>query len=627
MSFRGRLTLFFLLIVVLPMVVIGVLASRTAEDASSGKADARLFGGLETATALYEDLTAQAVRTAEQIGSDTQLGVAIRSGDGAAATAAADRLASDHGAVALELTTGEGEELASVGQGQPFAPALIEIDDNGEVAASLTVSVSSSQDYIDEVERLTGREAAVYTDGETQVELEDGESVDVPASGAADVTADGRDWRVLTGELPGGDGQRIALFGPPAEAGFFESSPTVIAVLAAVLGIALLMVWYLRRHLSRQVAVMLAAAKRIGAGDFSEDVPVIGGERDEMAGLAIEFNKMTYRLVEQMEQLRRQQIEIDRSIRRIGDAVASGLDRQGILSVLAETAVSACGAEYGLIALTGREGAEARSGKASGPMQDAMLAAEAEADRSDEAISRDAEGAHALSAPLRRINDPGRNLGLMTIARSQSRFTPGERDVFLYLIGQAAASIENVALHELVSEQAVTDALTGLSNNRAFREAAEREASRAARFGHPLSLLMLDVDNFKRVNDAHGHVQGDEVLRRIGRILAEVSREIDEPARYGGEEFAVALPETDPEGAAELAERIRERIEAEPVPFPGRDEVLHVTASLGVATMPGSATDVASLIAAADAALYAAKRRGKNRVELAPAGTRAQAAK
>ena len=174
-------------------------------------------------------------------------------------------------------TTGEGEGLASVGQGEPFAPALIEIDDNGEVAASLTVSVSSSQDYIDEVERLTGREAAVYSDGQTQVELEDGESVEIPASGGADVTADGREWRVLTGELPGGEGQRIALFGPPAEAGFFESSPTVIAVLAAVLGIALLMVWYLRRHLSRQVAVMLAAAKRIGAGDFTEDVPVIGG--------------------------------------------------------------------------------------------------------------------------------------------------------------------------------------------------------------------------------------------------------------------------------------------------------------------------------------------------------------
>jgi diguanylate cyclase (GGDEF)-like protein len=129
---------------------------------------------------------------------------------------------------------------------------------------------------------------------------------------------------------------------------------------------------------------------------------------------------------------------------------------------------------------------------------------------------------------------------------------------------------------------------------------------------------MLDIDDFKNVNDTHGHLQGDEVLRRIGRILRAASRGIDEPARYGGEEFVVALPETGPVGAAELGERIRERIEQEMVPLGGGNGTLRVTASVGVASLPDSAADVQGLIAAADAALYAAKRAGKNRVEVAP---------
>jgi diguanylate cyclase (GGDEF)-like protein len=105
------------------------------------------------------------------------------------------------------------------------------------------------------------------------------------------------------------------------------------------------------------------------------------------------------------------------------------------------------------------------------------------------------------------------------------------------------------------------------------------------------------------------------VLRAIGRILDQESRGIDEPARYGGEEFAVALPETGTEGALEVAERIRARIEAEPIASVGGDGELRITASIGVATLPHVAADSRSLVAAADAALYAAKRAGKNRVE------------
>ena len=118
---------------------------------------------------------------------------------------------------------------------------------------------------------------------------------------------------------------------------------------------------------------------------------------------------------------------------------------------------------------------------------------------------------------------------VMAVARPEQSFEPAERDVFLYLVGQAATSIENIALHELVSEQAITDDLTGLSNKRRFRDIVTKEAERAHRFEHALSLLMLDIDDFKRVNDTYGHPQGDEVLRRVARALESESRWVDEP--------------------------------------------------------------------------------------------------
>ena len=619
MSFRGRLTLFLLLIVALPMIVIAVLASRTAEEAATGKADARLFAGLETASQLYDDGAAAAEDAAEAIGTDPELGDAIRVGDDAAAQAAASELADENGVETLSLRDADGNEIASVGSGVPFAPALLDLTgDEGSMAASLTVSVTDEDAYLAEVERLTGRRAATYVVGQPAVTLAGGESVEVPEEGGDNVSVDGREQRVLTGDLPEDDGLRVALFGPVEEGGILSSSPVIAAALIAVFLIALVFVLGIRRRLSDQVKAMLEAARRIGGGDFSQKVPVTGGERDEMAGLATEFNKMSDRLEVQMDQLRSQQQEIDRSVRRIGEAFASGLDRDGLLEIVADTAVSACKADCALIALTGHGGSEVGAGTPTEQLADAIMSAELKAGKDGALVEVSEDGVHALSSPMNPLGGSSQNLGVMSIARAGEPFADADRDVFKYLIGQAASSVENVALHEMVSEQAVTDELTGLANNRAFRDVAENEAARARRFDHPLSLLMLDVDDFKKVNDTYGHPQGDEVLRRIGEILRAESRGIDAPARYGGEEFAVALPETELGGAEEVAERIRVRIEDEEVPFLARDGVLRITASLGVAAIPDSAVDVRSLVAAADAALYAAKRGGKNRVEVAP---------
>jgi diguanylate cyclase (GGDEF)-like protein len=203
---------------------------------------------------------------------------------------------------------------------------------------------------------------------------------------------------------------------------------------------------------------------------------------------------------------------------------------------------------------------------------------------------------------------------VVSIARSDRDFDEGEYDLFAYLAGQAAVSIENVDLHETVRRQALTDELTGLYNLRHFHDTLDAELERQRRFGTEVGLMMLDIDDFKKVNDTYGHQQGDLVLIEVGRALRNLSRDIDEPARYGGEEMAVILPQTDIAGAELLAERMRTAVEELRIDRLDGDGQLSVTASFGVASMPYNAQDKAALIAEADAALYRAKRAGKNRV-------------
>ena len=615
MSFRRRLTLFFLLIVVLPMVAVSVLVVDVTGESTTGKADARLGAQLETALAIYDRRVNEGRTAANAIARDEELGAALTGSGRERLGRVVRTLARRHGAVAVRITDPDGELLASVGRQPPFASFELELTSNGDRVGDLEVSATTMTDYLVEVERITENAVIARPDGPVRGTLAV-VGVDLPAAQrAADVVVDGAEMRAAAAQLPGEDGLRIVLVGEREDAGFLASSPRVAAALAVFFTVALIFVVMLTRALQGQVATMLQAARRIGGGDFSQKVPVVG--RDEMAGLASEFNKMSDRLSEQMDQLRRQRVEIERSVQRLGEAFASGLDRTALLGIVADTAVSACRAEYGLIALRGGAGTEAESGDPTPAMQALAVTAEERALAVGDVIEDSAGEVRAIAGPLLRIGRPEETIGAMTLVRRGAAFDDGERDVFRYLAGQAAASVENISLHEQVSEQAVTDELTGLANTRAFREAMEKEAARAHRFGHDLSVLMLDIDDFKQVNDTYGHLQGDEILRAVGRILSSESRGVDEPARYGGEEFAVALPETGAEGAVELGERIRARLEAESIPLLDGGGKIRVTASLGVATLPADADDVLGVIAAADEALYEAKRAGKNRVHAA----------
>jgi diguanylate cyclase (GGDEF)-like protein len=168
-----------------------------------------------------------------------------------------------------------------------------------------------------------------------------------------------------------------------------------------------------------------------------------------------------------------------------------------------------------------------------------------------------------------------------------------------------------------LTRQAQTDGLTNLANRRTLDERLDLEVDHARRLGTNVAFVIADIDNFKSINDSYGHQTGDEVLRRIGRALAEAVRELDLPGRYGGEEFALVLPGTNLSGARALAEKIRKNLEELLVTTPDGSP-FQVTASFGAACFPAQAS-VEELVAAADAALYEAKRTGKNRVVTATA--------
>ncbi|HEU4714249.1 MAG TPA: diguanylate cyclase [Pyrinomonadaceae bacterium] len=198
---------------------------------------------------------------------------------------------------------------------------------------------------------------------------------------------------------------------------------------------------------------------------------------------------------------------------------------------------------------------------------------------------------------LRRASEVGA-LGYIT--------DPTDLDLML---ARTRTLLEFKAYLDVCEEAAFTDHLTGLANRRRFERQLEREVGRVLRFERPFTLLMIDIDNFKNLNDSFGHDAGDDAIRRISRVLREGTRGIDLAARIGGEEFAVLLVETALSAGVEVAERLRIAIKALETPSGGR-----ITASFGVAECPSDAQTASEILKAADVALYEAKRSGRDRV-------------
>jgi diguanylate cyclase (GGDEF)-like protein len=622
MSFRSRLTLFFVAIVIVPMASMAIVLFRLLSDNEHGKGDARIAARQQTAINLYEDTRRSSAQVARTIaGGDAALAAALRSGERARIQRRTEQLLARYHAARILVRDPSGATLGDAGsQLAAFPATLALVDERRRSYGTIQVAVDTAGHYADRVRRIADLDAMVSRDGKRIAgTLPRVDPAALPAR-QGHVTVGDIDYRVSSFPAPGFGraSLRVSVLDDTSvtEGNVRSSRRIAAAILIGFFILAFTFAVLVSRSLQRQILAFLEAARRLGSGDFTTQVPTVG--RDEFAALGEQFNRMAGQLEEREEDLRQERIRLESAMRRIGETFASNLDRDALLEIVVRTAVDGVAAQAGR-ATVRTDPAEpmvqvATVGPPAG-LEEAVRGAEALVLETGEPQAASVESAFALAYPLRAADGERRITGIVSVGRPDKAFSEGERELFNYLAGQAAVSVENVGLHETVERQAVTDDLTGLSNRRRFQETLAGELARSQRFHQGLGLVMLDIDDFKRVNDTYGHQQGDIVLREVARVLRESSRAIDLPARYGGEELAVVLPGTDLEGAYDLAERVREGIEALEFPLvdeAGGQRVITITASLGAAALGEGIEDMRELVAAADAALYRAKRAGKN---------------
>src|SRR4051794_9553190 len=624
MSFRARLTLFFVLIVIVPMISVTVVIFSLIDDNEKGKSNAQVVARLDVATKLAQEAQDEATRAAAAIGNDQQIATALRNGDRSAAQKRADQLVQSMRLTRLLIYGTDHNAISNSGRDDAIFPASLRLTADGKDVGTLQASVQTAPQFTRLVNKLTDLGVVVRRRGYVLSSTVPGVDPKTLPQSRGTVKVGDQDYRTLTiarRDFRDGLLQLSILRNDAKTTSDVGNSRTIVG--GILLGFFLLAVAFalaVSRSLQSQVSSFLEAAKRLGGGDFETKVPTTG--KDEFAALGQEFNTMAEQLEARLDELRGERTRVERSMRRLGEAVASNLDRDALLGIVVETAVDGVGAQGGRASARDANGVlyeRAATGRVQG-LESVLAAADLQAAETGKASDVVDGEASALAHPLFGSDDghgggPG-VLGVVSVGRIGQPFTPADRELFSYLAGQAAVSLENVDLHETVQRQAVTDELTGLANRLRFDEVLDAEIERAKRFpDQTLGLVLLDIDNFKSVNDTHGHQMGDEVLRQVARVLRETSREIDTPSRYGGEELAVVLPGTDIEGAYDMAERVRAGIEQLEFPL-GEDDgshngTLRVTASFGAAA--GSGPDsVDSLVSAADGALYEAKRGGKN---------------
>ena len=615
MSFRNRLTFFFILLVILPVLALALVGILIVRDSELGKADAGLERAKTAAEGLYSESQERARTVAGTVATDEELAVAIRDGDRAALQDRLEALARRGGAVRVQLELAGGQSVEA-GGGEAVAPAVTRIlDANGQPAGQMRLAVTTAEDFAEALRGVTGLEV-VLTEGDRVLAgtFETESAAGLPRQGSAEI--EGERYRVSALDMAGFDDAAVGVrVLQPEDELDDDNIVLIVGILVAFLVCALAFALTAARSLQAQIGRLLAGARSIGAGDFSGHVPVEG--KDEFAALGTEFNSMARQLEGRLADLQLERARLQENVRRVGESIGTGLDREAVLGIVVKTAVDGVGADCGRVVMRrGTNGTLAEAARAGdvAPYLAAVQAAEHAALKGAAAAETKIAGTNALARPLVAPEPEAGVLGVVSIARLDKPFSQSERELFEYLTNQAAISIENADLHETIQRQAVTDELTGLFNHRRFQEVMATEVERTRRFGQELGLIMLDIDDFKLVNDTYGHLQGDLVLREVAHALRECSREIDEPARYGGEEMAVALPQTGLEGAYELAERVRHRIEELEIDLLDGSGKLRMTASFGAASLPHSARiDKDALVAAADAALYRAKRSGKNR--------------
>ena len=409
---------------------------------------------------------------------------------------------------------------------------------------------------------------------------------------------------------------RLGLSTASMEKAASDVTRNVIWLGSAGLLVAMLLIVLLTTTITRPLGRLAKIAVRLSKRELTARADPSGAR--EMRQLGQAFNLMAQNIQEHIQDIQQKSSELEagyRVLARLGTTMDRQALMEGVLTVIADVLTAS---HCELIALDPRQGLLDRF--AWGP-EGFAISNLAPAAFNKESFSEVSD----LAALAKQHLDPEDSDlfvslgveehtfgGLLARPAGAHKFSSGERKLAEGVSKHLLVALENARLYEL----AITDGLTGLTIRRYFMARLQEELDRSRRYGHPFSLLMLDIDHFKAVNDTHGHPAGDHVLRALARRLTDVLRSTDLCSRYGGEEMVVLLPGQSPELGQMVAEKICQEVANRPFSA-GETKDLVVTLSAGVASYPDHGLTPDALIEMADRAMYAAKEAGRNCVRLA----------
>lgn len=655
MSLQRRLTLFFVLIVILPLVAAGYVVQRVVVGEISRRAVLALDPALDAAVAVYNarvhDMPGDVRRTVERPdlarlmdGGEPEdvkeflVGALDRAGD----------------LDFLILLDEHGDVLGHTRRPAEFVDGVERPDPGDIVAAEGTTGAGFNRTRAIPVE-IRGRgivgsvvggfwldrsiligatagtvELSLVSDGRVLASTID---LDRPAKigsfGTGTFETDlGGEASAKARTLDGGE---MALVSSTVDAPIRAVSDKVLTYMAVLLLLALAVVtglaYLLARLITQPLEELSQGAAAIAEGRFDHRINV--RSKDEVGQLAEAFNDMTDTLGATVSELSSSRDQLRRAIRRVGDTLRSTHDMKQMLSSVLNTTVDAIRADSAVLWMFGSTREELYPARGVNVDLDSLGRVKVGegvvglvAERSVNVLlpqqaglrPTGAEAVHPVTIAI-PLYSQDRIMGVISVHRQdpEDHFTEEEFDYVVFLGEQAGVAVENVLLHEEAQRLSITDGLTGVWNRRYFLMQFPQALAAAQRFQRPFSVLMLDLDTFKAINDNYGHQRGDAILVEFAKRVDRVIREVDTFARYGGEEFICLLSETDIHGARITAEKILDAVRSEPFGVPG-EQPLSITVSIGIASYPAHGDAYKTLVGAADRALYKAKQEGRDRV-------------
>ncbi|MBQ0979831.1 diguanylate cyclase [Micromonospora sp. M61] len=669
MTLRGRLTAAFLVVVLGPVLLGALFVASTLAAVDRSRSTERLAVAASTVRTSVDALCQQLRATADAVAltAEPAVGAAQLVGRGLAAAVLITDLTGEVSYVSPDAPPTPWRDCsgATTGSASPVRALAAHVDLRdraGTLRGTVTAAQLVDPAFVARLAAVTGVAVTLLDSGASAARVthttESREVRDAVLAAASTVegervteTTEGRYVR----RIGPSDAQPLPLVlsVPSERPPGLHATLVGVVVLAGLL--AVLTAWRLARVTTRPLVELAGAVDRVAQGDLTARVPV--RSRDELGRLAAAFNRMTRETGSYVAALTSNRDQLRGHLAVLGDTLASTHDLQRILRVILHSAIGATGARAGAVLLVeaggvlvaqctegldgrwpegdtdgsstlrvpvgvGVVGAVAATGEPQrGRMEPTEVPSGEPRCRTYVAVPFAAPGGGA-AATLGGSGDEAGAAAALGVLALYDRLGADEFDdddlvTLRTFAGHAAVAVDNVRVHEEAQRLSLTDPLTGLWNYRYLRESIRREVERASRFGRMLSILAMDLDRFKDVNDTYGHAAGDTVLAEFARRVRGEIREVDLAFRQGGEEFVLLLPETDARGAAIVAERLGAAVRETPIAVEAYAGPVLVTVSVGIAVYPDNGSTGREVLEAADDALYAAKAAGRDTYRVA----------